>query len=175
MSLLTCTVMLIPWPGDTSTLRLERMLQGTWVLHQVKQMGEVTAQIPDAADIYLERLRGPIELREAPVDRYEDAVTVTFARPRFVTRQSGLVVAKGDYAIDRRASPFVLETRGVSYSYHFHEHSRSVFPRERRLVRARVSICSGQLCLCVNATSGELPDGFRAATDDVYLVTFSRF
>src|SRR5262245_1067111 len=100
---------LSPRLRDTQTQQ-RTYLEGAWVLYSVDIDGVVTPQLPDEIDLRRRSLERLPELRDLPVDPLEGASVTTFTGSEYVTRQYGDVVAHGNFRVDFRASPPVMES-----------------------------------------------------------------
>jgi hypothetical protein len=174
IGLLAVGLALLPVTGDGTVWPNERALNGTWVLTRVEHMGEAFDQLPDAADVHWAALGRDPELRELPVDPLPGVRTITFAGSEFVTHQGDEVTGRGRYTIDGRSTPAVLETRYERYTVYVHPNSSITFTDRYGPVKARLLVRGNQLRLCASDKAGVLPADLRAASEDVYLVTYTR-
>ena len=153
---------------------VEQLLQGTWVAVRVDQGWVATDQIESPGLYDVVDLRRPPEEWAVPADPHADAMTVTFTGSRYVTRRGEWVEGYGEFAVDHRANPPVLRTKGYRITRHIHPGSMSVFTHAAPAEQARVSVGPGRLRMCVSLHSGELRDDLRAVSDESYVVTFAR-
>ncbi len=147
------------------------LLQGAWVLDSVEIAGVVAPQLRDAVELERARQWRLPERREEPVDPLAAAVVTTFAGAEFVTRQGGVVVARGRFRLAPRGRPAILETRGVRYERIAHPASESVFAAAFGPVRSRIQVTADTLTL---STAEGVVAGGAVPADVVVVATFRR-